>query len=347
MLKVKNLFFLAVSVILLMACENKPYDPVASLPESSGEMGELVVVVEKEYWSSSVMQAINEIFGKEILSLPQPEPLMSIKPVTEKGFSGGPLKHHSILILDIGSLPSGSQAYIGNPRTNVWANGQLVYTLKSPDLATATALIKEQGNTLLGYYQEHYKSKINLEIKQQRSQEINDELALTMGVNMDVPSTFTLVANYNDFVWLKQQRQKFADGQDHEIQLGIMVYTYAYTDSLAFTMEKILNKRDSLTKKYVPGMIEGSYMKTERQYGLESKEGHAQGHFLVETRGVWKMHNAIMGGPFLSLTVYDAEKDRIVCLEGYVFAPHFRKMPYIRELEAMLYSFQFVDNQQE
>lgn len=88
-------------------------------------------------------------------------------------------------------------------------------------------------------------------------------------------------------------------------------------------------------------MIEGSYMVTEQQYGLENKETHANGYFVSETRGVWKMHKAIMGGPFMSLTIYDDKNQRIVCLEGYVHAPHFRKMPYIRELEAILYSFSF------
>lgn len=340
----KVLFILTVTLISIVSCENKPYDPVASLPPSSGEYGELVVVIDKEYWTSSVMNSVNAIFGKEVLSLPQPEPLMTIKTVTEKGFTGGPMKHHSILILDIGSLPAGSQAYIGKPRVNVWASGQLVYTLKSADLASAAKLIDEQGELLLGYFQDHYKHKINTEIAELNSAAINEELGMTLGVNMNIPSSFTLVANYNDFVWIKQQRKKFVDGQDHEIQIGIMVYDYAYTDSLAFTMPKIIDKRDSITKKYVPGMIEGSYMKTERQYGLENFETNAHNHFISETRGVWKMHNAIMGGPFLSLTIYDQEKNRVVCVEGYVYAPHFRKMPYIRELEAMLYSFSFVDN---
>lgn len=328
-------------VIVLSSCENKPFDPVESLPASTGEIGEIVVVMDKPYWTSSLMIEINEKFGKEVTSLPQPEPLMTVKTVTDKGFSGNMMNHHSVLIIEIGGLSEGSEAFFGTPQTNVWAKGQLVYKMKAPDLKSATELMKLHGDKLFEYYQDHYQQKIEAEITANVDQAINEELSLTMGVNMNVPSSFTLVSNYNDLIWLKQQREKYVDGQNHEIQLGILTYTYPYTDSLAFTPEKILAKRDSMTKKYVPGGIEGSYMVTERQYGLESFETNANGYYVMETRGVWKMHKAIMGGPFVSLTIYDPKKGRIVCLEGYVFAPHFRKMPYVRELEAILYSFSF------
>lgn len=328
-------------LIIVTSCENRPYDPVDALPEASGEIGEMVVVMEKEYWNSSLMKEINSIFAREVTSLPQPEPLMTLKLVTDKGFAGNIMTHHSVLKVEIGGLEKGSQAFFAKPQVNVWSKGQLVYKLKAPDLVSAVELMNAQGNKLFEYFQDHYQQKIEAEIAAQVSESINEELDITMGINMDIPSTYTLVSNYNDLIWVKQQREKYADGQDHEIQLGILAYTYPYTDSLAFTMEKILEKRDTMTKKYVPGMIEGSYMVSERQYGLESLETSANGYFVKETRGVWKMHKAIMGGPFVSLTIYDDKNKRIVCLEGYVFAPHFRKMPYIRELEAILYSFSF------
>lgn len=246
-----------------------------------------------------------------------------------------------MLIIEIGGLSEGAEAFFGKPQANVWSKGQLVYKLKAPDVQSATELMKAHGDKLFEYFQDHYQNKIKAEIAANVDASINEELELTMNVNMDVPNSFTLVSNYNDLIWLKQQREKNVDGKDHEIQLGILTYTYPYTDSLAFTTEKILAKRDSMTKKYVPGMIEGSYMVTERQYGLESSETNANGYYIIETRGVWKMHKAIMGGPFLSLTIYDHKNNRVVCLEGYVFAPHFKKMPYIRELEAILYSFSF------
>lgn len=336
----KLVAFLTVS-LLIISCENEPYDPEKSLPDSSGEIGELVIVMEKSYWTSSLMNEINDIFGKEVTSLPQPEPLMTVKTVTNKAFSGTVMNHHSILIVEIGGLKDGTEAFFGKPQTNIWSKGQLVYKLKAPDLQSATELMALHGDKLFEYFQDHYQNKIKTELMADKSESINEELALTMGINMNVPSNYTLVSNYNDLIWIKQKRSKYVDGQDHEIQLGILAYTYPYTDSLAFTMEHILTKRDSMTKKYVPGMIEGSYMVTERQYGLENMETNANGYFVSETRGVWKMHKAIMGGPFISLTIYDPENNRVVCLEGYVFAPHFRKMTYIRELEAILYSFSF------
>ena len=46
-----------------------------------------------------------------------------------------------------------------------------------------------------------------------------------------------------------------------------------------------------------------------------------------------------MGGPFISLSTLNETKDKIICIEGQVFAPKFDKREYLREMEAVLYSF--------
>jgi len=216
-----------------------------------------------------------------------------------------------------------------------------MYTLRAPSQEAAVELLEKGGDFLLNEYMQQTSNILKKKFKGMRSAKINEELGITLGVNIDIPSNFIIAANYNDFMWMRQMRERYADGQDHEIQIGILCYSYPYTDSLAFSLEKILDKRDSTTKKYVSGFIEGSYMKTERAYGIEATEKMVGDYYVKETRGVWKMHNAFMGGPFISLTTYDEKKQRIVVVEGYVYAPHFRKMEYLREVEAILYSFNF------
>ena len=58
-------------------------------------------------------------------------------------------------------------------------------------------------------------------------------------------------------------------------------------------------------------------------------------------RGLWKVQNDFMGGPFVSLTVLDPSKKRVVTVEGNVYAPKNNKRNYIRQLEAMIYSLEF------
>jgi hypothetical protein len=326
---------------LLVSCEETPYNPKEFLPAAKGDMGEVVVVIDKNYWQGPVMIKLKEIFEKEVMSLPQPEPLMQMSIITMQGFGKGTNQHHSVLIIEIDDSPANKNAYISERKEDMYAIGQVIYTLRAPNQAAAVELLEQGGEFLLSEYQKQTSDVLAKKFKGMRSAKINEEMGITLGVNMDIPSNFIVAANYNDFMWMKQMRQRYSEGKDHEIQIGIMVYTYPYTDSLAFSMDKVLEKRDAMTQKYVSGMIEGSYMKTERTYGLESSEKMIGDKYVMETRGVWKMENAFMGGPFISLTTYDEKRERIVVLDGYVYAPHFRKMEYLREVEAILYSFNF------
>jgi hypothetical protein len=54
------------------------------------------------------------------------------------------------------------------------------------------------------------------------------------------------------------------------------------------------------------------------------------------------MENDYMGGPFCSLTVYDSTRARLVTVEGYAYAPYFDKREYVRQIEAVVRSLEFL-----
>jgi hypothetical protein len=45
------------------------------------------------------------------------------------------------------------------------------------------------------------------------------------------------------------------------------------------------------------------------------------------------------------LSTYDKESNKIITVEGDVFAPKFDKREYLRELEAILFSLHFTNNE--
>jgi hypothetical protein len=61
---------------------------------------------------------------------------------------------------------------------------------------------------------------------------------------------------------------------------------------------------------------------------------------VIETRGLWHVKNDFMGGPFVTFTVIDNEKNRVVNFDAFVYAPQFKKRDYLRQLEAVLYTLQ-------
>ena len=73
------------------------------------------------------------------------------------------------------------------------------------------------------------------------------------------------------------------------------------------------------------------------------KEFSLNKQYAVELRGLWELENDYMGGPFVSFTTLDKKRNRIITVEGFVFAPRYDKHNYIRKLEAILYSLKIVD----
>jgi hypothetical protein len=60
--------------------------------------------------------------------------------------------------------------------------------------------------------------------------------------------------------------------------------------------------------------------------------------FAVDTRGLWRMKNDFMGGPFVSISVLDETRNRVVTIDAFVYAPGKDKRNLMWELEAVLES---------
>jgi hypothetical protein len=55
-------------------------------------------------------------------------------------------------------------------------------------------------------------------------------------------------------------------------------------------------------------------------------------------RGLWRLENDFMGGPYVLLAELDASNQRVVIVFGYVFAPSKDKRNLLQQVEAMAYS---------
>ena len=58
-------------------------------------------------------------------------------------------------------------------------------------------------------------------------------------------------------------------------------------------------------------------------------------------RGLWRVEGDMMGGPFVSHAQLDPSGQRVLVVEGFVYAPESNKANLIRRLEAALYTLRF------
>ena len=138
----------------------------------------------------------------------------------------------------------------------------------------------------------------------------------------------------DDFVWIADEKQY--------VQQYVMVYRYPVpSQGEVFSMENIINTRNAVMRDNVPGMFEGSYMTTSTAQEPTARSLRFKGRDFMETRGFWEVQGDFMGGPFVSHSFYSPDGKDIIVLEAFVYAPRYDKRQYLRQVEALLYSFEW------
>ena len=94
-------------------------------------------------------------------------------------------------------------------------------------------------------------------------------------------------------------------------------------------------------KANVPGMFDNTYMITSEALKPEVSFIRYRGRQFAETRGLWEVYGDFMGGPFVSHSFYSKDGKDIIVLDGFVYAPKYDKRQYLRQVEAILYSFEW------
>jgi hypothetical protein len=96
------------------------------------------------------------------------------------------------------------------------------------------------------------------------------------------------------------------------------------------------------TQKYVKGPRDGSYMVIARLFEPIAYDLKNNNNNVIELRGLWDLENGFMGGPFVSHSVYDSTRGRIVTVDGYIYHPNQKKRIKVKQLEAIIYSMEII-----
>ena len=123
------------------------------------------------------------------------------------------------------------------------------------------------------------------------------------------------------------------------------MYKYPVTGPDVFELDNIIQARNEVMQANVPGMFDGSYMTTSAAMEPTSRSLRYHGRDFMETRGFWEVEGDFMGGPFVSHSFYSPDGKDIIVLEAFVYAPRYDKRSYLRQVESILYSFEWKNNE--
>lgn len=321
----KKLLFVFI-IVLSTACGKK--DDKVILRESNGTINSLLIVMNNNEWKGKAGDALREIIATPVLGLPQEENQFSVHQVAPKTFNSLFKANRNILFVGVDKKNE-----IFNIKTNLYASPQTSMTILAKDEASLIQNINTHKEDIVKVFKE---SDLNFYQKRLIKSTINLDSLKTLknlGISMKIPEEYRKVDDTGNFLWLRSE--------DSEVSKNMLVYSYPLPASLDSIDVFIPSMRDTIGKTYIPGGPEGSHMITEAAYSPHIKKAILNDKNTFETRGKWEVKGDFMAGPFLNYTVVDKEKNRLVVIEGFTYAPNAKKRDYMFELEAILKTLKF------
>ena len=304
-----TLFFL----IIALSCSDNHQK---LLPSSSGNINNISVVTNDELWEGAVGEVIRENFGRPIYGLPQIEPIFSLSHIPSKVFSGFATKSRTILKIDI----SENEGVFNFKNTYASPQRIIQITANSPD--KIIEIINENLNSIYStmYFNETQEKQRRISKNLNKTEAIKNNT----GVSLKFPSAYRVAKADTNFVWIRR-----------DIETGsVNLFIHRQTN---LTEQSIIEKRDSISKIYIPGPVENTHMSTDLIYTPNTREINVGGKQVYETRGLWEIEGQFMAGPFLNFQIKLGDDDFIM-LDGFVYSPGSTKRGYIFELEAIMRS---------
>ena len=325
----KHLTILAALATMIFAGCNNVREKV--LPQISGKAGEVVIVIEDQVWKSTTDTIIN-ILKADVPGLNQSEPMFDVVRIPNSAFTEIFQRHRNIISCRIASDSTASIKVAHD----LWSTPQTVIQIVAPSAQSLEQLFSDNREKIVGLLLKAEQDRIIKNYSTFPERQVMNKLAKATGVTMTIPKGYTFDMDTNNFVWISHETP--------EISQGLFVYYYDYTDSLMLTRDSLIAMRNRMCKAYVGGPSDGSYMTT---VGFEDvttfRSFNLHGRYTAELRGLWETRGDFMGGPFVSITQYDEKHGRIVTVDGYVYAGKKDKRNYMRQVEAIMSTMEFVE----
>ena len=327
-------------------------DRKSLLPYAAGSLAEVIVVSDSKSLDSSFKEDINRVFHKRIKGHPPPgEPMFKVLFTDEDFFKGYFRKHLNIFvvlnanraeslkgILDPATVDrmvakaKAEPSALGVRQEDVYAQNQTIFWILATDKAQMKQKLIDQQEDILALANEH-------EYKNARSKLLGNATAAedkffqksieNRGFSVRKPKSYRVAIDNEEFAWLRKS------STTKELEQGLLLYEAPYRTKEDLSTDSLLKFRNAMMKKYIPGEVEGSYMKYSDAIPPVRTDENFKGKYGVEIRGWWDVEGDFMGGPSYIKAVVDEANGRIVFAEGFLFYPNEEKAVPLRELEIL------------
>lgn len=321
------------------------------LPVARGGVGEIILVMDSTSWRGELGDAVRTIFLKPMPGLPQEEPMYTLRYINPMALND--ILRNAKNMLFVTTLEGNSMAdkklrsYFtkesmdrikSDPdifmfkKEDEFARGQYILHLFGQDKGSLAAKLTENAGQIRSYFDEAEAQRLRKALFTKQEKDLQNALEEQHNFSLNIPFGYELAKNEDNFVWLRQLGR--------ETDRNVFVAYRDYDEEGLFSKESILELRESVAKKYIYDSGDTSlYMTTQRIAPIDTTVMNFNGLYAVQARGLWKLNDNSLGGPFVSYTLVDEKLNRLYYIEGYVSSPGNDKRNFVRELETILSTF--------
>lgn len=335
-MKTKLAFVLAALTLVFYAgCERQP--------QTLGSFDRIIVLCDSTLYRN-IEPELSAALQREILT-PQPEYLFTL--VNREPGDISDLKRYRNLLL-VGTLESTgttkglldqmltekARASVANgenvmfQKTNAWSKDQLLGVLVARDVESLKSRIVEEKDRLFDMFDSHTREVLGRTLYSgHEKKDIEKQLLERHGWAVRVQHDYFVAIDSADarFVWLRRLGP----------QRWLSVYYEEVDDPSILSKEWIIETRNRLGREFWNGdvIVENDDIKAN-----ESKVNFND-RYAIQVDGIWENEKMVVGGPFRSYGFYNESDGRLYLIDLAVLAPGERKFPYLRQLEAMAFTF--------
>lgn len=328
----RKLILLLSSFFCMIACNGTK----TLLPNVSGKAGEVIVVIEKEDWEGKLGNEVRALLASECPYLAQREPLYTLVNVAHGGFGDLLKVHRNIVYFNLKEqLDSTKVLY----RRDIWSHPQCLVQIDAKNSDDAIALLSRDGEKILSAIEQAERDRVIANSIRYEDLSIAPQVSEVFGGSAHFPLGYKLRKKTFDFIWIADDKQS--------VMQDILIYRYPALDNDPFSAESIIRHRNEILKANVPGMFDNTWMTTSSGFPVTVDYMKYQGRNFAQTRGYWEVANDYMGGPFVSHSFYSPDGGDIIVIEAFVYAPKYDKRQYLRQVESILYSWEWKEEKKE
>ena len=325
----------AMALMTLASCSEEKRKK-ALLPNVSGKAGEVIVVIGQNDWEGAIGTTLRDSLSCDFPQLPQREPMFTLVNVPQAAFNNMFQIHRNIIIINVNSNVTEPGVIY---RNDVWAAPQCVIRVNAPDSEMAVELLKENNRTIVGMLEEAERDRMIRNARKYEQQGISQVVDAMIGGSPHFPSGYRLKKKTDDFIWVAYEIQY--------VTQGIFIYKYPVVEGEnMLDADELIAKTNETLKNNVPGMFENTYMTISSFVKPTVEYMRYKGLDFAEMRGFWEVYNDYMGGPFVSHSFYSQDGKDVIVLLGFVYAPKYDKRQYLRQVESVIYSFEWKNNEE-